>query len=144
MRRPKQDLSRIAGGANGLIGSVDLVAQEVERAPDHSRVGEGVVAQLVPRLRDAPTHARVLDETAPDQEEGRLHLLGLEEIEHLARVLGGRPIVEGEGDHRLAPVAPPDGVANQLERRLAQLPCRERRGDQGDRSDHRHAPRAQQ
>ena len=62
----------------------------------------GVVADLVPLGHDSPNEIGIFLRVDPDEEEGRLDSVRLQNVEHLRRPLRIGPVVEGERDLMLA------------------------------------------
>jgi hypothetical protein len=88
-----------------------------------------VVRDLVTARADARDGVGMADHAVADQEEGRMRVVAREDREHLGRVVGGGPVVEGQRDERLARVHPPDEARERVREDVV---CEERLPDEDE------------
>src|SRR5262249_30217635 len=90
---------------DGLVSASHLVRRTTRAGEPEASMAPAVITEIVTRLRDAPGEARLTSGPLSDEEEARLDVVALEDVEHLPRRARMGSGVEGEGDRAARAVA---------------------------------------
>lgn len=122
---PELDRATCSGAADLVIGLLDLVAHEVERPSEHTRMAVRVIPELVAGRYELTTDITMMGELVTDHEGRRAYAFSSQQVEHLLTVARARAIVERQRDDGLRGRDPYHRTADQLQlRRFADPPGR--------------------